>query len=78
MIVNMSSRGILLTTRGRLRCGMKVEIRLDWPAKLHNKISLTLLVVGKVVRCEDGMCALMIQHHEFRTVPRQIRRNTDD
>jgi hypothetical protein len=78
MIVNMSSAGILLTTHGRLRCGMRVEVRLDWPAKLHNKISLTLLVVGKVVRCEDGECALTIKRYEFRTVPRQIRRNIFD
>ena len=70
MTVNMSSRGILLTTQRPLRYGLRIEVRLDWPAKLDNKVQLILLVVGKVVRCDKRRVALTIQHYEFRTVPK--------
>lgn len=70
--VNMSSSGVLFTTKHMLLPGRRVEISVSWPAQLNNKCALKLVARGRVVRFEDGRAAIEIQQYEFRTlsVPR--------
>ena len=65
--VNISSSGILFTTDHMLLPGRRVEISINWPAKLDNKCALKLVARGRIVRFQDGIAALEIMHHEFRT-----------
>ena len=61
----MSSCGILLADNQALISGTKVEVELDWPAKLDGSVPLKLVIRGSVVRLEKGCVALAIKHHEF-------------
>jgi c-di-GMP-binding flagellar brake protein YcgR len=65
--VNMSSSGILFQTSAGVPLGKQIEVSVSWPAQLNNKTALKLVARGRVVRVEDNMAALEIQHYEFRT-----------
>jgi c-di-GMP-binding flagellar brake protein YcgR len=65
--VNMSSSGILFETQAGLAPGKHLEVSVAWPAQLNNKTPLKLVARGRVVRVDDRLAALEIQHYEFRT-----------
>lgn len=65
--VNMSSNGILFTTETRLPAGERVELFVDWPARLNANCALTLVAFGKIVRSEPQAAAIRIEKYDFRT-----------
>ncbi len=65
--VNISSSGVLFTTKHLLVPGRRMEVSINWPAQLNNKCALRLVARGRVVRFEEGLVALEIQQYEFRT-----------
>lgn len=65
--INISSGGVLFTTRHNLPIGKRVEVSISWPAQLNDRCALRLVARGRVVRCEGGRAALEIQQYEFRT-----------
>ncbi len=65
--INMSSNGLLFTTESPMALGAKLEVAVNWPAKLDHKCALKLVTTGRVVRCENGMTAIAIDRYEFRT-----------
>jgi hypothetical protein len=67
--VNISSSGVLFTSEEVLFPGRRVELSINWPAQLNNKCALKLVARGRVVRFVDGLVALEILQHEFRTRP---------
>lgn len=69
--LNMSSSGVLFTTDRALLPGKRVEMAINWPAQLDNRMALKLVARGRVVRCEAGTAAVEIQQYEFRTVGAQ-------
>lgn len=67
MTKNISGKGILFSTQHTLRTGARVEILVDWPARLDGKTPLRLIIQGRVVRSIGSQAAVAIQRHEFRT-----------
>jgi len=67
--INISSNGVLFTSAHMLLPGRRVELAISWPAQLNNKCALKLVARGRVIRFEDGVAAMEIQQHEFRTQP---------
>lgn len=65
--VNLSSSGILFTSKHLLLPGRRLELAINWPAQLNNQVPLKLVARGRVVRCQEGTAALEIQQYEFRT-----------
>jgi hypothetical protein len=65
--LDMSSSGILFTTKERLHLGRLVEVSVNWPARLGGTCPLKLVAVGRVVRSEPSRAALKIERYEFRT-----------
>jgi hypothetical protein len=63
----MSSSGILFTAESRLPVGRRVELSVDWPAKLNEQCGLKLVALGKVVRSSDSAAAVRIEKYDFRT-----------
>jgi|SRR5579871_1388830 len=70
-VVNISSRGIAMTTDESLNVGTLVELFIDWPALLDGKIPVRLVVEAVVVRTDDCVMAVEIIRHEFRTKRKQ-------
>ena len=68
--LNMASRGLLVATDQRLPQGASVEVAIEWPARLDERIGLRLVVRGSVPRCEPGRLAVLIRKHEFRLAGR--------
>lgn len=71
--VNISSTGVLFAAKCDLAIGTHLELIINWPAKLNDKCSLSLVARGKVVRRQQGQMALEFQQHEFRTRSAQER-----
>jgi hypothetical protein len=69
--INISSNGVLFTTKHYLVPGRRLELSISWPAQLNEKCQLKLVARGRVVRCEEGMAAIEIQQYEFRTCAMQ-------
>jgi hypothetical protein len=69
-IVNMSSVGMLITIDRSLSVGSRVEVEVDGPFQVDDKVYWKLIVTGTIVRSETGLTplvALKISSHEFRT-----------
>jgi hypothetical protein len=64
--INISSSGVLFTTTHRLPPRVVVELNIDWPAKLDNRLSLKLVARGCVVHSGPDYSAIEIDKHEFR------------
>ena len=65
--VDMSSGGILFTTSESLNPGRRLEIAVNWPARLDGTCRLKLVAMGRVVRTEFDRAAIAIDHYEFKT-----------
>ena len=44
-----------------------MEVRVDWPVRLHDRIPLKLVLQGQVVRSATREVALSIKRYQFRT-----------
>lgn len=65
--VDMSSGGILFTTAEALHPGKRLEIAVNWPARLDGTCRLKLVAMGRVVRSSADRAAIVIEHYEFKT-----------
>jgi len=68
--VNVSSSGILVTVEHVLAVGWRMEVIVDWPVRLDDKIPLKWVLKGQVVRSATREVALSINRYEFRTAAR--------
>ena len=66
-IVDISSKGVRFTTDDALPCGTRIELSVDWPAKLNETSALQLTLYGNVMRSEASAAAMCIEQYEFRT-----------
>ena len=70
LVVNMSSRGILVASQQQLVVGALVEMSIQWPALLDGRVPLQLIATGRVLRREASYFAASFERHEFRTIKR--------
>jgi hypothetical protein len=63
----MSSSGLCFTADRALPIGQKLDVSIDWPARLDDDVQLQVVVSGVVVRATGAVIALRIERHEFRT-----------
>jgi c-di-GMP-binding flagellar brake protein YcgR len=65
--LDMSSGGVLFTADESLPVGKRVELAVDWPARLDGRCALKFVATGPVVRTQAGAAAIAIERYEFRT-----------
>jgi hypothetical protein len=65
--LDMSSGGVFFTANEPLPEGKRVELAVDWPARLDGRCALKFVVTGRVVRTQAGAAAVAIERYEFRT-----------
>jgi len=65
--LNLSSSGILFESEDALPIGSSLRLSIEWPARLDNRVGLTLCVMGRTVRSSGTCTAVEILSHEFRT-----------
>jgi len=70
--INISSEGLLFYTREALTKGSGIELTLNWPVTLDDRIPLTLRLKGNIVRSEGDRAAAQINSHEFRLGRRRL------
>ena len=67
--INISSGGILFTTKSQLPLGERAELSVDWPAQLNEHCGLKLVAIGMIVRSNVDTAAIRIEKYDFRTRP---------
>jgi hypothetical protein len=65
--LNMSSSGVLFTSETQLAVGHRVELSVDWPAKLNEHCGLKLVAQGRIIRSSAEAAAIRIDKYDFRT-----------
>jgi hypothetical protein len=71
--INISSGGVLLVSKdvmskNDMRVGSCVEMRINWPLLLDDRVPLQLLGVGRVLRRGESHFAATFERYEFRTL----------
>ena len=71
--VNLSSSGVLVSfhniaSRHEISLGALVEMNVEWPFLLDDRIPLQLCAVGRVLRCGATDFAATLERYHFRTV----------
>ena len=68
-LANLSSHGLLVekASSHRLKPGIGIRVIIDWPVLLDGRVTLKLVIVGTVVRCEESKFAVVKIHSHFRT-----------
>lgn len=64
--INISSCGILFTTRRDLNPGDRLAVYVEWPLKQDGGRQMELAALARVVRREDRKAAVEILQYEFR------------
>jgi hypothetical protein len=67
-MLDMSSGGVQFTTESPLPQGERVELAVNWPARLNDVTPLKLVIFGRVVRAEGTQVAVSIEQYEFKTL----------
>lgn len=65
--LNISSNGLLFEDHGTLQPGQHVLVTVEWPARLDQRIPLNLILEGRIVWTAEGLAAMRVHRHEFRT-----------
>src|ERR1700728_534345 len=65
--LNISSTDLLFTANEAFLPGQALEAFIDWPILLDNRVRLTLVVEGTVVRTAENHAAMRIERYHFRT-----------
>lgn len=69
-LVNMSSGGLLVASRHEMIIGTLLEVNIDWPTRLDDRIPLRLIAAGKVTRCDSFRFALILERYHFQLAGR--------
>ena len=65
--IDMSSSGLSFTADRPLSIGQKLDLSIDWPARLDGDVQLQLVASGVVVRSNGAVTAIRLERHDFRT-----------
>ena len=74
-VMNISSSGVLAACHDPLTVGTKVELTMEWPARLNGWIPLRLVMIGSIVRCEVSCFA--VEASQLRLEPKRQSVVTD-
>ena|SRR5579863_3645395 len=70
--VNVSSGGVLVflqhVAQHGISAGARIEISIEWPSLLDEKIPLQLVASGQVLRLGASVFAATLERHQFRTM----------
>lgn len=66
--IDISSKGVYFTSDVALSVGERLELSINWPAQLDQKLPLQLVTLGRIVRSDSGRYAMAIERYEFRTM----------
>ena len=65
--ISLSSRSVLIESEASLPLGQRVDLWIEWPAKLENKVGLRLYIHGRTVSAAGTATEVEIVGYEFRT-----------
>jgi hypothetical protein len=64
--ISISSRMILIEPDHRIRIGQRLQVVIDWPALVDDRIPLKLHVTGRTVSTDETGLAIEVKTYEFR------------
>lgn len=73
---NIGSGGVAFAAGQDLEPETYVELSISWPVLLDDTTPMRLIVFGRVLRSEEGLCACTVDKYEFRTQSRIFQTQT--
>jgi hypothetical protein len=70
--LNMSSTGVAFRSDQALKTGSFIEVSISWPVLLDENCPMRLVVFGRLLRSDRGICACTVNKYEFRTQSRTL------
>jgi hypothetical protein len=64
--LHISSNELLFAAEQSFPTGQCLQVSLDWPALLENRIPMRLVVSGQILRSSDGQTTMTIEKYQFR------------
>ena len=68
--INIGSGGVAFSVTHDLEPENYVELSISWPVLLDDNCPMRLIVFGRVLRSEGGICVCTVKKYEFRTQSR--------
>ena len=69
--LNISKEGILFAAGVAVQPGMPIEIVVEWPANSEGGVSVSLILLGNVIRIQQGAAqAIAVQFRRYEFLPR--------
>lgn len=65
--MNISSKSLVLATTEPFQPGQVLEASIDWPVLLDQRVNLSLIVEGKVIRAGVDHAVVEIEKYWFKT-----------
>jgi hypothetical protein len=65
--LEVGSRQLCFTTEQPLKLNQRLEITMNWPARLDSTCLMKLVILGRVISSEPESVVVRIDRHEFRT-----------
>ena len=66
-LIDLSSSGLRFVGQGPLDPGEKLDVAINWPVLLDERVQLQLIATGVVAWSSATEVAMQIQRHDFRT-----------
>ena len=73
---NVASGGVLFETKEPVEIGSRVELTIAWPVAIEETFPLNLVLLGTVVRTDEGTAAVKVARYAFQTKGMPIQRQT--
>ena len=67
VIQDISSAGLRFTSLQPVEVGRKIELAINWPVLLDDRVPLQVIATGTVVWNRGNETAVRVHRHEFRT-----------
>ena len=71
--LNISSAGLLISSRQEVREGQRLRLNVEWPWLLDDVTPLQLIAESRVVRAGASQFAVTLESYQFRTTKRNSR-----
>jgi len=65
--VFLSSSRIVFKSEIALRAGLQIELAVDWPVRLDEKVELRLCLRGRTANVAGSYTTVLVSRYEFRT-----------
>ena len=71
--LSIGARSVLFRAEHALEIGLRVDLSIEWPMLLDNRVPLQLCVEGEIALCAGKRVLVRALHYDFKVRPSQSK-----